>query len=283
MVPKKIEEQIKDIIRSDIGGKSSLLDFSAVSGGSINNCFKIITSSGRFFLKYNKNSSIEMFEVESRGLDLLRESSSFYIPKVVSYKKNYLLMEFIEEEKKDGHFWEKFGRRLSEMHKKTNSYYGLDHNNFIGSLAQKNNFVNRWSDFFINQRLMPQLSLGSFSNDFLLSFDKLFVKIDSFFPKEPPSLLHGDLWSGNFLVSSSLPVLIDPAVYFGFREMDIAMSKLFGGFDSSFYSSYNEQNPLSDGWEDRLDICNLYPLLVHVNLFGGSYYNQVKRILTRFV
>ena len=143
------------------------------------------------------------------------------------------------------------------MHKTTNSLYGLSYDNFIGSLSQKNCFEKNWSDFFINQRLVPQLSFGGFSRPFLLSFDKLFVKLDSLFPKEPPSLLHGDLWSGNFLAGPSLPVLVDPSVYFGFREIDVAMSFLFGGFDIRFYDSYNEINPLTDGWEDRLDLCNL--------------------------
>jgi fructosamine-3-kinase len=283
MIPNKIEEQIKNVVSSDIGKNVSVLDVRHVSGGCINNCFEIITSSGRFFLKRNNNAPLEMFESESKGLNLLRKSGSLYVPKVISCEKNYLLMEFVDEGEKNNRFWEKFGRGLSEMHQKTNSFYGLDHDNFIGSLAQKNDFKNSWDDFFINQRILPQLGFGDFSADFLLSFDKLFVKLDSIFPKEPPSLLHGDLWSGNFLVNQSCPTLIDPAVYFGFREMDIAMSKLFGGFDGYFYSSYNEQNPLSDGWEDRLDLCNLYPLLVHVNLFGEGYYNQVKRILSRFV
>ena len=283
MIPNKVEEKIKFVLNSKFGGNVSLLNVQFVSGGCINNSCKIISSCGDFFFKWNNNAPSEMFEVESRGLDLLRESNTLYIPETISYDKNYLLMEFVDDGEKNNRFWEEFGRGLSQMHQKTNSFYGLDHDNFIGSLDQKNDFKNSWIDFFINQRILPQLALGDFSPDFLSSFDKLFVKLDSLFPKEPPSLLHGDLWSGNFLVNESGPVLIDPAIYFGFREMDIAMSKLFGGFDDSFYSSYNELNPLSEGWEDRLGLCNLYPLLVHVNLFGGSYYNQVKGILSRFV
>lgn len=283
MIPNKVEEKIKFVLNSKFGGNVSLLNVQSVSGGCINNSCKIISSCGKFFLKWNNNAPSEMFEVESRGLDLLKESNTLYIPETISYDKNYLLMEFVDDGEKNNRFWEKFGRRLSQMHQKTNLFYGLDYDNFIGSLDQKNDFKISWIDFFINQRILPQLALGGFSPDFLSSFDKMFVKLDSLFPKEPPSLLHGDLWSGNFLVNESGPVLIDPAVYFGFREMDIAMSKLFSGFDDRFYSSYNEQNPLSDGWKDRLDLCNLYPLLVHVNLFGGSYYNRVKGILSRFV
>ena len=278
------EKKIKSIILSDVGKKAAVLSFSPVSGGCINNCFRVDTSLGCFFLKWGKGGSSEMFKCEARGLNLIKKNSlSLSVPKIVSYNKNYLLMEFVGGGEKNNLFWEKLGRGVSEMHKTTNSLYGLNYDNFIGSLSQKNNFEKNWSDFFINQRLVPQLSLGGFSKSFLLSFDKLFVKLDSLFPKESPALLHGDLWSGNFLVGPSLPVLVDPSVYFGFREIDIAMSSLFGGFDIRFYDSYNELNPLSDGWEDRLDLCNLYPLLVHINLFGGGYYNQVKSVLSRFV
>ena len=115
------------------------------------------------------------------------------------------------------------------------------------------------------------------------SFEKLFAKLNEIFPAEKPSLLHGDLWSGNFMTGTDGSVkLIDPAVYFGFREMDLAMSKLFGGFDSSFYKFYHEEFPLENGLEKRVDICNLYPLLVHVNLFGGHYANEVDAIVSRF-
>ena len=184
---------------------------------------------------------------------------------------------------KTKNFWENFGRDLSYLHQNSNSLFGLDHDNFIGSLVQKNQYHSTWIDFFIHQRIKPQLLLGNFSSDFLRSCDKLFVKIEDLFSNEPSSLLHGDLWSGNFLSNNERPVLIDPSVYFGCREMDISMTKLFGGFDQRFYDSYNENFPLYEGWEERIDICNLYPLLVHVNLFGGSYYNQTKNIIDSFV
>jgi len=225
-----------------------------------------------------------MFMCEAMGLSLIKENVlSLSVPKVLSYSTDYLLMEFVENRDKNNLFWENFGRGVSEMHKTTRTCFGLNYDNFIGNLSQKNNFENKWSDFFINQRLLPQLCLSGFSSSLLFSFDKLFLKIESLFPEELPSLLHGDLWSGNFLFGPSFPVVIDPSVYFGFREMDIAMSSLFGGFNSRFYDSYNELNPLLHGWKDRLDLCNLYPLLVHHNLFGGGYYKQIKSVLYRFV
>jgi protein-ribulosamine 3-kinase len=115
-------------------------------------------------------------------------------------------------------------------------------------------------------------------------FERLFHRLDTLFPTEPPALLHGDLWSGNFLCDTQgRPVLIDPAVYYGHREMDLAMTRLFGGSDAALYAAYTDEWPLERGWEERVDLCNLYPLLVHVNLFGGSYITQVEAVLRRYV
>ena len=283
ILPNAIEKEIKSILISKKGDGITIMDMQPVSGGCINNATKIITNYGNFFLKWNINASEKMFDTEVKGLELLRKSKTIYIPQIIAYDHNYLMMEFIEKESPSNILWEEFGRDLSELHKVSNINFGLDHNNFIGSLPQDNKQQLSWSDFFINQRIIPQLSMGDFSPDFIRDFDKLFLKIDALFPEEPSSLLHGDLWNGNFIFLNNKTALIDPAVYFGSREMDIAMSKLFGGFHDQFYSSYNENYPLSEGWQERIDICNLYPLLVHVNLFGGGYYSQVKTILNRFI
>ena len=283
MNPNAIEKEIKSVLLSKKGEGITILDLQPVSGGCINNATKIITNYGNFFLKWNINASEKMFDTEVKGLELLRKSKTIYIPKLIAYDYNYLMMECIEKEPPSNILWEEFGRDLSELHKVSNINFGLDHNNFIGSLPQDNKQQLIWSDFFINQRIIPQLSMGDFSSEIIKDFDKVFLKIDALFPDEPSSLLHGDLWNGNFIFLNNKTALIDPAVYFGSREMDIAMSKLFGGFHDQFYSSYNENYPLSEGWQDRIDICNLYPLLVHVNLFGGGYYSQVKTILNRFI
>jgi len=169
----------------------------------------------------------------------------------------------------------------------TNTNFGLDYNNYIGSLHQQNNLHPTWVDFFINERLQPQIKLARDNNEIdsttILKFENLYKKLDEVFPKEKPALLHGDLWSGNFMSDEKgESVIMDPTVYYGHREMDIAMAKLFGGFDAEFYSSYNEHYPLENGWEQRINVCNLYPLMVHVNLFGGGYLGQVKSILSKF-
>jgi fructosamine-3-kinase len=174
------------------------------------------------------------------------------------------------------------------MHRQTNDKFGLDHDNYIGSLNQSNKFHSTWAEFFIEERLMPQLKIAFDNKIIQRSFtrlaDQLFPRLHNLCPVERPALLHGDLWSGNFMpTQDGSPCIYDPAVYYGHREMDIAMTKLFGGFDDNFYDAYNENFPLEKEWLKRVDLCNLYPLLVHVNLFGGSYIRQAETTLKQYV
>ena len=174
------------------------------------------------------------------------------------------------------------------MHQKTNDFFGLDHSNFIGHLPQQNNFHTSWSDFFIQERLQPQINLAQKRNLLPLStvqdFKFLFQKIPEICPRELPGLIHGDLWNGNFMIGKNgEAVLIDPSVSFAHREMDLAMARLFGGFDQKFYKTYHSEFPLESGFEERMEIYQLYYLMVHVNLFGSSYLPSVNRILNKFV
>ncbi len=161
-------------------------------------------------------------------------------------------------------------------------------NNFIGSLQQNNEFHENWIEFFVEKRLRPQFGLAYYNKlidvSYLRHLDKLPQALERIFPKEKPSLLHGDLWSGNAMRDKSgNPCLVDPAVYYGHREMELAFTKLFGGFDSSFYHAYEEAFPLEIGFKDRKDIYNLYPLMVHVNLFGTSYLSGIDKVLERIL
>lgn len=292
MLPVSLYQRVSGFLSDFLGETCTQLSVVPVGGGCINETARITCGNATFFLKYNKASSFPgMFRSEARGLKLLGETSAIGIPGVIhtddSDEYACLVLSYIEPGKVHGLFWERFGIMLSELHKNTQLYFGLDHDNYIGSLPQGNRQHTDWITFFTEERLLPQIKLardhGRISSATVYAFDNLFRMLPSFFPVEKPSLLHGDLWSGNFMPGKDgEPYIFDPAVYYGHREMDIAMSRLFGGFENRFYEAYNHSFPLEKGWESRLDICNLYPLMVHVNLFGGAYASRVERILHRF-
>lgn len=179
-------------------------------------------------------------------------------------------------------------QQLAALHKTHAPFNGLDHDNFIGSLPQPNHQNNSWPHFFEDMRLRPLLKQaidqGLAPIEWAAQFDKLFAKLSSLLPNDKPSLLHGDLWSGN-VISNLLgaPCLIDPAVYYGHREMDIAMTRLFGEFDAAFYHAYQETYPMLPGFEERMNIYNLYPLLAHLHLFGTTYVTPIQSTLNSFL
>jgi len=266
---------------------------SGLSGGSINSVYRLETNNCNFCLKVNSKTAYpRMFESEAKGLEVLRKSNSIHIPEAIEageFESNaYLLLHFVEGGMKKPEFWETFAESLAVLHQNTNDHFGLDHENYIGSLAQTNDLKSNWEEFFIEMRLEPMIKKaindGQMGHQNIAKFESLFHKLEQLFPEEVPALLHGDLWSGNYMCNSDGKACIyDPAIYYGHREMDIGMTKLFGGFDRSFYEFYNRKFPLEKGWEERVDLCNLYPLLVHVNLFDGGYVNQVEMILKRFI
>jgi fructosamine-3-kinase len=173
------------------------------------------------------------------------------------------------------------------MHKQPQEYFGLNEDNYIGSLDQNNDQYSEWYSFYTECRIKPLVKklfdTGDFSATDIRDADLLCNSLKTILPIEPPSFLHGDLWAGNYMIiSSGYAAIFDPAVYFGHREMDIGMTRLFGGFDQRFYEAYNEAYPLEKGWEKRLPITQLYPLLVHAVLFGGHYISDVKHIFSAF-
>lgn len=286
MISKLLQQEVEREIGEGIEFSSML------SGGSINSVAKVKVKGEAFVLKWNKATLFSMFEVEEKGLHLLgMYSGELIIPKVIGLGKtasySWLMIQYIPEHSHSSASFDAFGRALATMHRNTSAEYGLDHDNYIGSLPQKNDFQKKWIEFFRACRIEPQLSLaidsGKLSQSISKQTERLYAKLDSIFPDEPASLLHGDLWSGNmFATHGGRTALIDPAVYYGHREMELAFTRLFGGFSPSFYSGYHEAWPVEPGFEDRIDLYNLYPLLVHVNLFGGGYIRQVEQILKPF-
>ncbi len=264
----------------------------SISGGDINDAYCLFTNQGKFFIKCNNSNKYpNMFYAEASGLELLAKQDVIDLPNVIAVEEfnedSFLILQFIDSAPKIDGYSTIFGQELASLHRKTHTSYGLDFDNYMGSLYQKNSFSNNWFDFFISNRLEVQYQLarnnGYFSHKYSLHFDNLYKQLPSIIPDEVPALIHGDLWGGNYIVTKKgTPCLIDPAAYYGHRESDIAMTKLFGGFEQEFYDSYNDYFPLEKNWKQRIDILNLYPLLIHVNIFGRSYEQQVSDIIKRF-
>ena len=293
MLPEFIKQSVINFLKTKFSESDPKINsISAVGGGSINHAYHLKTKHGDFFVKYNNASRFpEMFGKEAKGLQLLGEPGIISVPKVLLFDEDkehaFLLLEFIKSGREANNFWDNFGEKLAALHNVKAEKFGLDHDNYMGSLHQYNNFHDDWTEFFIMERLERQIKLarenGSIGRADVLAFERLYKRLEGIFPPTLPSLLHGDLWSGNFMVSATGHVcLIDPAVYYGHPEIDIAMTTLFGGFSGRFYEAYNRHNPLEKGWRDRLPIYNLYPLMVHVNLFGGAYLSSVQQTLKKF-
>jgi fructosamine-3-kinase len=286
----------ESILFSVLGQSVEVIEMQFLSGGDINMAAQVFSSEGVFFVKWNQLAGQEdgisdLFVTEAKGLTLLRETDALPIPQVIGYgqhlDKSYLVLEYIDSGKPAKTYWETLGQSLAVLHSHTQPKFGLHFSNYIGSLAQSNTLTANGYDFFFEQRLLPQAGLALYKG--LLpkpAYDALFrlrARLPELLPNERPALLHGDLWSGNVLVNEDgNPVLIDPAVYYGFREAELAFTKLFGGFDQRFYDAYDEAFPLEDGFNERVAIYNLYPLLVHTNLFGAGYVSGVERVLKHF-
>jgi len=280
-------------VEKELGKPVELLRVGPVGGGSISDARQVVTSEGAYFVKFNDAEKYPgMFEAEAHGLKFLAAHSAFAIPKPIATGEaggiQWIMMEMIVGAKRKEDYWETFGRRLAEMHKDYGERFGFDHDNYLGSLPQYNEWRDSWETFFVEKRLQPQLEMAVerevASKEMIRLFNKLYSRVDRYFPTEPPSPVHGDLWTGNFTTGhDGEAVIFDPACHYGHREMDIAMSRLFGGFDKRFYDAYNEVYPLEKGWEDRVFVANLYPLMAHANLFGGGYTLQVMQYLRKYV
>jgi len=263
-----------------------------ISAGTMNQSVLLDTDKGALFLKSNYFPTSNIFQQELKGLTLLHKYTPIQIPKTIGAGRikdqNYMLIEWIHGGYPNANYWQNLGHGLAELHMATFPRFGLDEDNYIAILPQKNTYHKKWATFYAEERLEPMLGKayydGLVSKDFYKKFQLIYPKLEELIPNEKPALLHGDLWSGNVIVNAKGdPCLIDPAVYYGHREMDLAFSKLFGGFQGGFYEAYNDIFPLEPDFELRADIHNLYPLLVHLNLFGQSYLPGIKKVIKKFI
>lgn len=273
-----------------------ILSSAPVGGGSINQAEMIQTEIGRFFIKRNRASAYPLlFETEAQSLESLHDRSALRVPRVVGYgttgDESWLLLEHLEKSAPRPGDWILFGQELARLHRQRciedgKDVYGWKVNNYIGSLPQSNRKHTDWSSFFAEERILPQVRMardGSrLDKSTAQKAERFCSRLHDIFPPEPSAMLHGDLWNGNFMFTPGGPAIFDPSCYYGHREMDLAMTKLFGGFDNDFYYGYASEYAPEKNWEDRVDFCNLYPLLVHVNLFGGGYTSDVRSILDIF-
>lgn len=277
-------------IKEMIGFKPDLIQ--PLVGGDINQVYKIKYFNDNFLLKLNNSGRYpNLFEKEVQGLEQLRSSNSFKIPRIIKTGEfnglQYLLMEYIEKGEITREFWSNFAESLAQLHSFEKEYFGNEIDNYIGTIHQSNTKHKNWSTFFVKERCQPLVKLalnqGYLTSEELKLFSRFYLKVPEIWPQEKPVLLHGDLWSGNHIVGkANQPFLIDPAVYFGHREMDLAMMQLFGGYPSELFDLYNSYLPLEKGWEQRVKYNQLYPLLVHLNLFGLSYKPRVMAIISEF-
>jgi protein-ribulosamine 3-kinase len=259
-------------LRAELGIESA----TRVTGGCIHECYRVSVRGIPCFLKVNESSQADAFAAEADGLRALRDAG-VRAPEPhahgVAGAHAYLLMEYLELGTRPD--FAALGRMLAAAHRKPGPRFGWARDNYIGTTPQRNGWADDWSAFWLERRLRPQIELAR-RNGFAVELPALSVLKKH---RPPPSLLHGDLWSGNVGFTADGPVAFDPAVYYGDREADLAMTELFGGFPREFYRAYEEAFPLDAGYETRRPLYNLYHLLNHLNLFGGGYFAQVEGTL----
>jgi protein-ribulosamine 3-kinase len=300
-LPPSLIAPVQEALRRR-GDDTALVDAQPVGGGCINNGLRLSTEKSIYFLKWNSRPLPGMFPLEARGLQLIAETHTVRVPQVIGTGEPaptipaYILMEWLESSREGRRFdgMARLGEQLAAMHRigvpqRNPLAFGLDSDNYIGSTPQSNGWEPDWVVFFCERRLRPQMELAR-ANGHLPAhrqrrLEILMDRLPSLIGKHKvqPSLLHGDLWGGNVLpIAGGELALIDPAVYYGDREAELAFTHLFGGFSEAFYRAYQSVWPLEAGFTERIDLYNSYHLLNHLNLFGEGYGSQVDAILARY-
>lgn len=264
-------------------------DRQSVSGGSINQAYRIAGSHQTYFVKLNQASRIAMFEAEALALQQIADSHTIRVPQPICHgiaeSSSYLVLEWLDLSSGNAQSWELMGRNLAAMHRVTSDRFGWHHDNVIGATPQKNSWTASWAEFFIQHRLGYQFQLAQRRGGHFPQQERLLAIVPEILTHSPlPSLVHGDLWSGNGAVTmAGEPVILDPAAYYGDREVDLAMTELFGGFPAPFYSGYEEVWAIDPSYPRRKTLYNLYHILNHFNLFGGSYESQANRMIAALI
>ncbi|GAB1451658.1 fructosamine kinase family protein [Draconibacterium sp.] len=277
-------------------GKQVLISFDhSLGGGCINHAAKLETNEGNFFLKWNANCAADIFIREAESLRELKKAAGGFliVPEVVAAKSvdetpGFLVLEYLDSSRPVSGSDEKLGRGLAALHRFSNPQFGFYANNYCGATLQNNKWGKSWPDFFRENRLLFLLNLIDKERPLPVEdrkvFEKLLDRIENLLPTESvPVLIHGDLWSGNYMISEKGPALMDPAAYYAEREMEFAIMTMFGGFSQRFYDAYNEVNPLPADWLQRNSLYQLYHVLNHYYLFGGSYGTQALRIAKSYI
>ena len=282
---------IEQHIRSTTGSTFHIRHRAPVSGGCIHSAWRIEDGCARYFVKTNQADKLPVFEAEAAGLATLAASHSLRVPLPVCYGaadgQAYLVLEWLDLQ--DHGYAVQLGQQLAALHRTRTAQFGFDHDNHIGSTPQHNAWRDDWITFWRDQRLGFQLKLAArkgFGGTLQHQGERLMAQLHGLFEgyQPQPSLLHGDLWSGNVgYTYDREPVIFDPAVYYGDREADLAMTELFGGFPAEFYAAYREAWPLDAGYTIRKTLYNLYHILNHANLFGGGYARQAEGMMARLL
>jgi len=265
---------------------------SLVGGGCINQALKLTDGCQHWFVKINDADRIDMFEAEAEGLNAMADTQTIRVPKALctgTYEnQSYIVIDYISHGRSRNDSQEQAGNELAAMHRHTAERFGWHRNNTIGATHQRNDWTDTWIDFWRDHRLGFQLQLAAGNGHggrLQSSGEQLLLRFDALINHNPePSLLHGDLWGGNITFDTEgHPVIFDPAVYYGDREADLAMTELFGGFSNDFYAAYREAWPVDPGYRVRRQLYNLYHILNHLNLFGGGYAGQAQGLIDRLL
>jgi fructosamine-3-kinase len=259
----------------------------SVGGGCINETYRIEDGEHGFFVKLNGPAKIAMFEAEATGLEEIARTRTVRVPTPicsgVEDRQSFLVLEYIALGGRGD--WGAFGKQLAQLHRTSSRQFGWTRDNTIGSTPQINTQTADWIEFWRERRLGYQFELAErngYKGTLQKKGERLMTSLEVLFRdyRPQPSLLHGDLWGGNAAFDDlGNPVIFDPAVYYGDREADLAMTELFGSFGPRFYEAYNEEWPLDSGYRVRKDLYNLYHILNHLNLFGGGYLRQAERTI----